>query len=309
MVLDQEEHEQKAKAASDKAHVAALAAEKLNKEIAAEKAAEEAKVAAFQKAELVRLAKLKSDIDAEKKRVTFVAEKQHAKEKAEFEAKKKAEAERQAKIAADKAAKEKAIKEAKIAAEKAKKEAAEKAVRIQVEAQNAEKAVIASEMAKITDGMAVVAQNQNVLDTVKTMKSKQLIQGVTTAQKDELEQAVEDAESERYTAAQKGKIGSFVQKNNLTNATKDATKKSHPKATDAANKYTLENQANKATTERPVYAAKSKSGKATIDTLEMQAKQATTARQLYAQKEKNDDPDSHIPVTDKTMERQAKEAG
>ena len=211
MVLDQEEHEQKAKAASDKAHVAALAAEKLNKEIAAEKAAEEAKVAAFQKAELVRLAKLKSDIDAEKKRVTLVAEKQHAKEKAEFEAKKKAEAERQAKIAADKAAKEKAIKEAKIAAEKAKKEAAEKAVRIQVEAQNAEKAVIASEMAKITDGMAVVAQNQNVLDTVKTMKSKQLIQGVTTAQKDELEQAVEDAESERYTAAQKGKIGSFVQ--------------------------------------------------------------------------------------------------
>ena len=159
----------------------------------------------------MRLAKLKSDIDAEKKRVTLVAEKQHAKEKAEFEAKKKAEAERQAKIAADKAAKEKAIKEAKIAAEKAKKEAAEKAVRIQVEAQNAEKAVIASEMAKITDGMAVVAQNQNVLDTVKTMKSKQLIQGVTTAQKDELEQAVEDAESERYTAAQKGKIGSFVQ--------------------------------------------------------------------------------------------------
>ena len=58
-----------------------------------------------------------------------------------------------------------------------------------------------------------------------------------------------------------------------------------------------------------MYAAKSKSGKATIDTLEMQAKQATTARQLYAQKEKNDDPDSHIPVTDKTMERQAKEAG
>lgn len=47
MALDKEEHEQKAKAAADKAHAAALAAEKLNKEIAEEKAAEEAKVAAF----------------------------------------------------------------------------------------------------------------------------------------------------------------------------------------------------------------------------------------------------------------------
>ena len=120
MALDQEEHQHKAKAATDASHAAALAAEKLSKEIAAEKAAEEAKRAAFQRSEEQRLAKLKADIDAEKQRVILVTEKQNAKAKAELDAKNKAAAEKAAKLAAEKAAKEKAIRDAKIAAEKAK---------------------------------------------------------------------------------------------------------------------------------------------------------------------------------------------
>lgn len=43
MALDKEEHEQRAKAATDKAHASQVAAEKLNREIAEEKAGEEAK--------------------------------------------------------------------------------------------------------------------------------------------------------------------------------------------------------------------------------------------------------------------------
>jgi hypothetical protein len=93
------------------------------------------------------------------------------------------------------------------------------------------------------------------------MQSKQVL-GVTTNNKDELEQAVEDAESERYTAAQKAKIQNFVQKannTNITSSTKVATKTT-PKTT------------------------VSKTGMATVDTLERQAKQATYERPVYAQK-------------------------
>ena len=180
----------------------------------------------------------------------------YAREKAEAEAKKKEAEERAARAKAEKEAKEKAIREAKIAAEKAKKEAAEKEIRIQMEKKAAEKAKLAAEMAKITDSEAVVAHNQQVLNTVLPMRSKQLDAGVTAPKKDQLEQAVEDAENERYTAAQKGRIQSFVQKN-ASNATKVATKTT---PVDAKNKKKpediLEHQAKQATIERPVYAQK-----------------------------------------------------
>jgi len=147
---------------------------------------------------------LKADIEAEKQRVALVAEKQHAKEKAELEAKQREAAAKAAKLAAEKAAKEKAIKDAKIAAEKAKKEAAEKAMRMQQEALTAEKNKIAAEMAKISDGDAVIAHNNQVLNTVLPMRSRQADAGSTPEPRDQLEQAVDDAEAERYTAAQKG---------------------------------------------------------------------------------------------------------
>ena len=82
------------------------------------------------------------------------------------------------------------------------KVAAEKAARIQMEAESAEKANLKAEMGKITEGMAVVAHNEKTFQSIKPMRSKRLDEGVTDpAYKDELEQAVIDAETERYSAA------------------------------------------------------------------------------------------------------------
>jgi hypothetical protein len=58
ITLAKKEHEQQAKAAADKAHAASVAAEKLNNEIKAKKAAEAKKQATFEKAEHQRLAKI-----------------------------------------------------------------------------------------------------------------------------------------------------------------------------------------------------------------------------------------------------------
>lgn len=50
---------------------------------------------------------------------------------------------------------------------------------MQMEAKAAEKANIAAEMAKISDSEAVVAHNQQVLNTVLPMRSRQLDAGIT----------------------------------------------------------------------------------------------------------------------------------
>ena len=157
-----------------------------------------------------------------------------------------------AKIAAEKAAKEQAERDAIAKAAREKKEKAEREIRIQMENEAAAKARVKAEMSKITDGMAVVAHNEKNLQSIKTMRSKQLDEGVTDPQyKDELEQAVLDAETERYTAAQKGHIHNFVQKNNGShpaNSTKtqkkveQVKKVEHPKKVNASEDI-LERQA------------------------------------------------------------------
>jgi hypothetical protein len=89
------------------------------------------------------------------------------------------------------------------------------------------------------------------LDALKPMRSKVLDEGVTApGQSDELDQAVKDAETERYTAAQVGHI-SFVQKNASTPASSSKVAKKSVNAT--TSEELLEKQAKAATIEKPVY--------------------------------------------------------
>lgn len=180
---------------------------------------------------------------------------------------------------------------------------------MQQEAIAAEKAKIAAEMAKISDGEAVMAHNNKVLSTVLPMRSRQADEGSTPEPRDQLEQAVLDAESERYTAAQKGHIQSFVQKENLTNTSKVATKaKTSPaQPTDAQKKKPfdlLEHQAKVATTERPVYAQK-KNGVQ----MSAEAKKAAKARRREQLKQKRIQNEKQIAfLKQEEKELAAKEA-